>query len=400
MYVLLLKFAKSFRLDGVTTTTVDTVDVIEEALDLMNTSDPLNTWIYQDTPEAFIGGSPLNTYTLTVVQISSQETAILGVNINLDPNGTAITVPAGTTELIFEDPTTGCRDTLISTVACVETDTLFLTLDVGMLDTLCFDTLDLPGNFATITNDCPGLSGTNAEVVVIGNTPAQGDSLCVSFEGLTVGEDQACIVLCDDLGVCDTTFVFITVVSGDIDLPIAVIDSTFTGADQPVVFNPFANDTINGILDTFYIVTQPNFGAAAFSPDGTINYVPEDGYCDPATPDSLQYAICNTIGCDTAWAYVTVECGGIVIFNGFSPNGDNINDNFIIRGIEGFRESRLQIYNRWGNRVHDVVNYQNDWRGTWDGKDLPDGTYFYILNLNDPTSTLEQNYSGYLEINR
>ncbi len=387
-------------MDGVTTTTVDTVDVIEDALVLMNTSDPLNTWIYQDIPEAFIGGSPLNTYTLTVVQISSQETAILGVNINLDPNGTAITVPAGTTELIFEDQLTGCRDTLISTVACVDTDTIFLTLDVGMLDTLCFDTLDLPGNFATITNDCPGLSGTNADVIVIGNTPEQGDSLCVSFTGLEPGEDQACIVLCDDLGVCDTTYVFITVNSGDIDLPVAVIDSTFTGQDQPVVFNPFANDTINGLLDTFFIVTQPNFGAAAFSPDGTINYVPEDGYCDPATPDSLQYAICNTIGCDTAWAFITVECEGITIFNGFSPNGDAFNDTFTISGVEGFRDSRLQIFNRWGNRVHDVINYQNDWRGTWDGKDLPDGTYFYILNLNDPTSTLEQNYSGYLEINR
>ena len=387
-------------MDGVTTTTVDTVAVIEDALDLLNTSDPLNTWVYQMTPEAFIGGSPLNTYTLTVVQISSQETAILGVNINLDPNGTAITVPAGTTELIFEDQATGCRDTLISTVVCVETDTLFLTLDVGMLDTLCFDTLDLPGDFATITNDCPGLSGTNAEVIVIGNTPEQGDSLCVSFTGLEPGEDQACIVLCDDLGVCDTTYVFITVVSGDIDLPIAVVDSTFTGQDQPVVFNPFANDTINGLLDTFYIVTQPNFGAAAFSPDGTINYVPEDGYCDPATPDSLQYAICNTIGCDTAWVFVTVECEGITIFNGFSPNGDAFNDTFTISGIEGFRESRLQIFNRWGNRVHDVINYQNDWRGTWNGKDLPDGTYFYILNLNDPDSTLEQDYSGYLEINR
>ena len=386
-------------MDGVTTSFIDTVDVIQDALVLINTADPLNTWVFQDIPEAFVGGSPLNTYTLTVVQISSQETAILGVNINLNPNGVSITVPAGTTELVFEDQATGCRDTLISTISCVETDTLFLTLDAGMLDTLCFDTLDLPGNFATITNDCPQLSGTNADVIVIGNTAEQGDSLCVSFTGLEVGDDQACIVLCDDLGVCDTTIVFITVVSGDIDLPIAVVDSTLTGQNQPVVFNPFANDMINGLLDTFYIATQPNFGAAAFSPDGTINYVPEDGYCDPAMPDSLQYVICNTIGCDTAWAYITVECGGIMIFNGFSPNGDGINDDFTIRGVEGFMDSRLQIYNRWGNRVHDVINYQNDWQGTWNGRDLPDGTYFYILNLNNENQDI-QNFSGYLEINR
>ncbi len=386
-------------INGTTTSFADTVDVIEDALALINTADPMSPWVYQALPEAFIGGSQFNTYFLTVVQISSQETATIDADGSTVPNGTAITVPVGTTELMFEDQVTGCRDTLISTVSCVTTDTLFLTIDVGMLDTLCFDTLDLLGDFETITNDCPQLSGTNAEVIVIGNTAEQGDSLCVSFAGLEPGEDEACIVLCDDLGICDTTYVFITVSSGDIGLPIAVIDSTLTGQDEPVVFNPFANDTINGLLDTFYIVTQPNFGAAAFSPDGTINYVPEDGYCAPGAPDSLEYAICNTIGCDTAWAYVTVECNGIEIFTGFSPNEDGINDNFKINGVEGFRDSRLQIYNRWGNRVHDVINYQNDWQGTWDGKDLPDGTYFYILNLNDETQDI-QVYSGYLQINR
>lgn len=329
----------------------------------------------------------------------SQSSNTFNSTFNTQPNGTSINVPAGTSEIVFIDQETGCRDTLISTVACLMTDTLFLTIDTGMSDTLCFDTLELQGNFVSIENDCPGQSGTAAEVTVIGITPAQNDSLCVSFTGLAPGEETACIVLCDDLGLCDTTYVIITVEDGAIGLPIAVADSTVTGLNQPVVFNPFVNDTLNGILDTFFISVPPNFGEAAFALDGTINYVPDDGYCDAATPDTLQYVICNSIGCDSAWAFITISCPGVTIFDAFSPNGDGLNDTWTILGIEAFEQSRLQVFNRWGNRVLDSAGYQNDWDGTWDGNDLPDGTYYYILNLNDDTQE-EQEFAGWVHIRR
>ena len=77
------------------------------------------------------------------------------------------------------------------------------------------------------------------------------------------------------------------------------------------------------------------------------------------------------------------------IFNLFSPNDDGTNDTFVIRGIESF-ENNLKIYNRWGNIVFEVNNYQNDWNGTSNAgriirrnQKLPAGTYFYTLELKE-----------------
>ena len=79
---------------------------------------------------------------------------------------------------------------------------------------------------------------------------------------------------------------------------------------------------------------------------------------------------------------------GIVIYNIFSPNGDGVNDFFVIEGVELF-ENDLKVYNRYGNLVFKANNYQNDWDGVATegaivinrAERLPVGTYFYTLNL-------------------
>ena len=70
---------------------------------------------------------------------------------------------------------------------------------------------------------------------------------------------------------------------------------------------------------------------------------------------------------------------------GFSPNGDGVNDKFVIENI-GFKRVSLEVFNRWGNRVYRSNDYQNDWDGRCTegisiGQDLPEGTYFYIVIL-------------------
>lgn len=74
---------------------------------------------------------------------------------------------------------------------------------------------------------------------------------------------------------------------------------------------------------------------------------------------------------------------------GFSPNGDDINDLFVIRGIDNYPSNKFTIYNRWGSEVFQASPYQNNWSGKSTkglkigGDDLPMGTYFYILDLGD-----------------
>lgn len=68
--------------------------------------------------------------------------------------------------------------------------------------------------------------------------------------------------------------------------------------------------------------------------------------------------------------------------NAISPNGDGINDFFVIDGIERFNANAIEIFNRYGNVVFSKSPYNNDFNGkSSSGGDLPDGIYYYLLNL-------------------
>ncbi|QMW01867.1 gliding motility-associated C-terminal domain-containing protein [Spirosoma foliorum] len=85
------------------------------------------------------------------------------------------------------------------------------------------------------------------------------------------------------------------------------------------------------------------------------------------------------------------ETETVFIPEGFSPNGDGINDRFVIQRVPAGVTVQLDIYNRWGNLVYQNLNYANDWDGTanqgiktTDAKQgLPDGTYYYQIRLSD-----------------
>ena len=78
---------------------------------------------------------------------------------------------------------------------------------------------------------------------------------------------------------------------------------------------------------------------------------------------------------------------GLFIPQGFSPNGDGADDYFVIHGAEQYRVT-IKIFNRWGNIVYENYDYKNDWdgkatKGVILGDELPDGTYYYIISLNN-----------------
>jgi gliding motility-associated-like protein len=91
--------------------------------------------------------------------------------------------------------------------------------------------------------------------------------------------------------------------------------------------------------------------------------------------------------------YCIVEgCGNIKVHNAFTPNGDDINEKFVIDNIEQdcHLPNTVEIYNRWGVLVFETKNYNNDtnaFEGVSKGRStisqssgLPTGTYYYILN--------------------
>jgi gliding motility-associated-like protein len=69
-----------------------------------------------------------------------------------------------------------------------------------------------------------------------------------------------------------------------------------------------------------------------------------------------------------------------VIPNAFSPNGDGINDNWMIRYLDTYTGCVMEVYDRYGQLVYRSVGYSKPWDGTRNGKPLPVGVYFYILD--------------------
>ena len=117
----------------------------------------------------------------------------------------------------------------------------------------------------------------------------------------------------------------------------------------------------------------------------------------------------NTDGCEgdsTTFIIAVEDCinpgTDFNIPEGFSPNGDNINDFFVIRGIDQFPNNSFTIFNRWGAKLFEANPYQNNWDGKSTmglivgGDELPVGTYFYVLDLGDGSDF----YKGTIYLNR
>ena len=83
---------------------------------------------------------------------------------------------------------------------------------------------------------------------------------------------------------------------------------------------------------------------------------------------------------------VEVLACAVIIPNVITPNGDNMNDLLVFENLEYFPNNHLVIFNRWGQQLYEKVGYQNDWNAS----SYSDGTYFFILDLNDKKSTVHK----------
>jgi gliding motility-associated-like protein len=95
-----------------------------------------------------------------------------------------------------------------------------------------------------------------------------------------------------------------------------------------------------------------------------------------AETDTVKFSYTTIDGCDSA-EYITIIVRELELEvpNVFTPNGDGVNDFFEVPNLDKYVSNELVIVNRWGQKVYEASNYDND----WDGDSNPDGTYFYIL---------------------
>jgi len=139
------------------------------------------------------------------------------------------------------------------------------------------------------------------------------------------------------------------------------------------------------------------------------NWFPATDISDPNIPNPIVWPLTSTTyyvqvtdinGCtDTASVLITVlpNILTIVIPNLLTPNSDGFNDYLVIPNIDTYPNNEIHIFNSYGQVIFEASPYTNDWYATYGGSQVPDGTYYYVLNLNDPVNAPDP-YQGVITI--
>jgi gliding motility-associated-like protein len=177
----------------------------------------------------------------------------------------------------------------------------------------------------------------------------------------------------------------------------AVNDNVNSGIDLMVNIPVLENDSSQFDYSTLYILSDPENGMATIENDYTVSYQPDMQFTGI---DSFLYTVCDYYQvCDTASVIINID--DILFFPElFTPNGDGVNDYYVITGIEKYPDNHFEVFNRWGNKVYEADGYYNEWNG-WanvrfviGNNELPVGVYYYIFRYN---KTLEKAGALFLE---
>ncbi|MEQ8302734.1 MAG: BspA family leucine-rich repeat surface protein [Cyclobacteriaceae bacterium] len=226
-------------------------------------------------------------------------------------------------------------------------------------------------------------------------TPSTGDETNGSITlTLTVAATSVCPEVQDQMTV--TVAQPLTAASPDI---VANIQQAF-------IVDVVGTSIINNGDDITVTITQDaTQGTTTINTDNTIFYTADVG---AVGNDSFDYEICNQCGlCSVGVVAITIAAAPnadqVIVRNGISPNGDGKNDYFVLENIENAEPlNKVFIYNRWGDVVFEIENYDSTnpdkrFNGIGnDGEEVTSGVYFYKVEFGSGREEL----TGYLSLKK
>lgn len=172
---------------------------------------------------------------------------------------------------------------------------------------------------------------------------------------------------------------------------------------QTVAINLFPGVTVNAGPDA-NLIAGDVYQMLGSGSAGTYLWTPSTGLsatnilnptATPAATTTYTLRITTPQGCTgTDDVVLTVIPYCIKPMEAFSPNGDGINDLWLITNGNCLTRAKAQVYNRYGALMFEDADYKNNWNGTYKGKPVADGTYYYIISfqlLNGKTVILKGN---------
>jgi gliding motility-associated-like protein len=140
--------------------------------------------------------------------------------------------------------------------------------------------------------------------------------------------------------------------------------------------------------------------------DWTYSWEPAEFLDNPAVtnpvaiPDEttmFYVTVTDENGCTATDSILVEVTPGIEFPDGITPNGDGINDTWRIDNIDLFDDAIVEVYNRWGQALFiSAAGYPVPWDGRYKGKDLPVGTYYYVIH----SANFEEPFTGPITIVR
>lgn len=193
------------------------------------------------------------------------------------------------------------------------------------------------------------------------------------------------------------------------DLPLAEDDAAVVKEGEQVVIDLIRNDSdVDGFIEvgSVEIRQPPAHGELITNSDGTVTYSHDDSETEM---DRFTYTVMDHLGGISNEATVTVLItaveDAIDIPDTFTPNGDGVNDVWIIPEIDQYPNNVVKVFNRWGNKILEIEGYDNntkvwssqtDTRLTLGDDEVPSGTYFYVISLDYNRRPV----SGFIVVNR
>jgi gliding motility-associated-like protein len=297
---------------------------------------------------------------------------ILVLGNDMDPDGDALTItgataPANGSVIINNDGTI----TYTPNVGFTGTDTFYYTITDGyaiskakVTVNINADVMALPKFWKKATTpelNSDGTYGWTYTITVNNNTNQNIDSVQVIDNLDNVFKEKGCTYEVTSISAYGTLWAN-GLFDGSGKIETLISDSSYV-----------KNNSINSILIKLK-VNSHNYVGPVYNQAVLSGYVSDTKF---HITDLLSDDVSLPGTKDSTVTYIPEV--DVFIPGGFSPNGDGLNDKFVIKHATTLKID-LEVYNRWGNRVYKSTDYQNEWdgkgTGNFLGQDLPTGTYF------------------------